>query len=507
MLSFFSHRRHHATPPTTNADSSSARTVDKRHESVVEKLGNPAHRSSGFIKRKARKRTMRRHSADSAMAHDAAQVVQLIEVWQQNDIRSIPQDNQPASTQPERHQHASLNPPPTSCNKTLVPPPHLSASITTPLGSPAISDDTVTPPPPFESAATMPPAPRSRRGTTRWASSWHRAIRSPARKRRGSVGHLRRPEVTSTSLLAGQGRFQDELALDGTVLGSGINGRVLGCVATKKGASVKRRFVVKAVAEDHCVPEVELQKTGAASPYVVPIAGVYTLPTAEWTALSGEEAPPGASNSVGVRLIVTPRYTSDLFDRWDAKGGKLPESVVQGIARQLGRAVSHLHACGITHRDIKPENLLLSSTKRWDIALADFGLATGQSPPSGWNSCTLQYAPPEQVERYITHSMEPYTSRVDEWSIGVTLFLLMVGRWPFHHSNNADDADVTRDFLAELKASPTSLNTKNATWANISEAGRDAITRLLQPDPEARMTVDELLAHPWLSNECGRRAM
>jgi serine/threonine protein kinase len=102
------------------------------------------------------------------------------------------------------------------------------------------------------------------------------------------------------------------------------------------------------------------------------------------------------------------------------------------IALGIARAVSHFHARGLIHRDIKPANLMVNLTTG-DAWLTGFGLtmrlpSTRQISDSPEVAVgTLAYMAPEQTLR-IDRSVD---SRSDLYSLGVTLYQLLVGALPF----------------------------------------------------------------------------
>lgn len=107
------------------------------------------------------------------------------------------------------------------------------------------------------------------------------------------------------------------------------------------------------------------------------------------------------------------------------KKRRLSEAEAMRYIVQIISAVSYLHEQKIVHRDIKPENILLVGDK---IKLIDFGLSNLYNPrerlktPCG-SPC---FAPPEMV---CGMPYDPMKS--DVWSIGITLYYLVVGFLPF----------------------------------------------------------------------------
>jgi serine/threonine protein kinase len=87
---------------------------------------------------------------------------------------------------------------------------------------------------------------------------------------------------------------------------------------------------------------------------------------------------------------------------------------------------------------------------------------------------------------------EAYDKSVDVWAIGVLTYTLLSGVPPFIDDNAK--LIEKRVKTGKLEFTPTYL------WEDVSASAKDIIKRMLSPDPEARMTAEQLLKHPWLSS-------
>lgn len=96
---------------------------------------------------------------------------------------------------------------------------------------------------------------------------------------------------------------------------------------------------------------------------------------------------------------------------------------------QTLKGIAHMHAVGIVHRDLKPDNLLYSD-KSEDavIKIIDFGLSKKIVKPSSLHSLvgTPYYVAPEVLNEDIN-----YGRACDLWSIGVMVYVMLVGYPPF----------------------------------------------------------------------------
>jgi serine/threonine-protein kinase len=127
---------------------------------------------------------------------------------------------------------------------------------------------------------------------------------------------------------------------------------------------------------------------------------------------------------------------SDLAELLAAQGPLTLEASV-GLVLQACEAVAEAHACGIVHRDLKPQNLFLTRTVNGSpkVKVLDFGVSKAVGIASGGMGALTQtramlgsplYMAPEQMR-----SSRDVDARVDVWALGVVLFELLTGRWPF----------------------------------------------------------------------------
>ena len=141
----------------------------------------------------------------------------------------------------------------------------------------------------------------------------------------------------------------------------------------------------------------------------------------------------------------------------------------------------------VAHRDVKPENMLLTTRDR-SIAvpkLCDFGLArTTLNPNACLTVCgTAMYLAPEIVVIARGHSclaMTGYDYRVDMWSLGVTLCVLLWAAEPFSTEHLFDDILAGRVSLED-----------RPMWVSVSDIPSRLVRRLLCFAPHDRASADE----------------
>lgn len=165
-----------------------------------------------------------------------------------------------------------------------------------------------------------------------------------------------------------------------------------------------------------------------------------------------------------------------------AKNGPFGVGQALEVGQQIAGALKCAHGAGFIHRDLKPSNIMLTETKGPLFSkLIDFGLvqpslpeATGtiredQSADGARFLGTPLFASPEQLKE------EPMDIRTDLFSLGMTLWYLLIGRAP----DSGSSAEI-----AASRLSPESYVTQLP--ASLPSQIREVLARLLQKDRKNR---------------------
>lgn len=169
--------------------------------------------------------------------------------------------------------------------------------------------------------------------------------------------------------------------------------------------------------------------------------------------------------------------------------GKLREDVARGYFQQLISAIDFCHSRGVFHRDLKPENLLLD--EEGNLKVTDFGLSafTEHLRQDGLlhTTCgTPAYVAPEVIGK------KGYDgSKADIWSCGVILYVLLAGFLPFQDENIM--AMYKKIYRGDFTCPP---------W--FSSEARRLITKMLDPNPNSRITTSKIMNSSWFKKSIPR---
>ncbi|KAJ8906430.1 hypothetical protein NDN08_002923 [Rhodosorus marinus] len=190
--------------------------------------------------------------------------------------------------------------------------------------------------------------------------------------------------------------------------------------------------------------------------------------------------------------VVMEYLTAGTLDECLAKRPQVTESQLRMIMNEIVYGLAALHSLRIVHRDIKLENIACEfETFPMGAKLLDFGFGAIIPDASDMSNAlstmlgTWMYLAPEQVNR------KPYGASVDLWAAGVLMYKCVTGKFPF-------EAESPNKVMRLIR---TGKYAYGSEWKSYSSRSRDFISKLLEPDAEARMTAVEALAHPWIAGE------
>ena len=165
---------------------------------------------------------------------------------------------------------------------------------------------------------------------------------------------------------------------------------------------------------------------------------------------------------------------------------------------QVFSGLCYLHEKKIIHRDLKLENIMVSDVEKdvltgeeyfW-IKIIDFGTAKIFEKNKTEKSIigSSYYIAPEVLR-------QKYNEKCDTWSVGVILYMTLVGVAPF-------DGRTDEEIIHRIKTGK--YNKKNSRFVEHSEEVKDLVYKLLEMNTEKRYSAKEALNHPWFQKYGGR---
>ena len=175
------------------------------------------------------------------------------------------------------------------------------------------------------------------------------------------------------------------------------------------------------------------------------------------------------------------------------------ENQLSVLFYQVFSGLVYLHEKKILHRDLKLENIMVSDIEEdivtkeqyfW-IKIIDFGTAKIFEKNRAEKAVigSSYYIAPEVLK-------QRYNEKCDTWSVGVILYMTLVGAAPF-------DGKTDNDILQRIKIGK--YNKSDARFLEHSDEVKDLVSKLLEKDINKRLSAKEALNHPWFQKYGGRK--
>jgi len=179
------------------------------------------------------------------------------------------------------------------------------------------------------------------------------------------------------------------------------------------------------------------------------------------------------------------------FTRKTIKRSVLSETFLCYIANQVLQGLHYLHRIKIAHLDLKPQNILI--TEYLDIKLIDFSVSLDYSKITN-EEVKLPYVgtpffiPPEIIKRMRVKSRD--LQKVDLFSLGVTLYALGFGQYPFDITPDDGDEEIINKMRSGWKVKDEN-NIFSSHFINF-------LNSLLEFDINKRPNINEALNNYWV---------
>ncbi|KAI3973709.1 hypothetical protein MKX01_031129 [Papaver californicum] len=187
-------------------------------------------------------------------------------------------------------------------------------------------------------------------------------------------------------------------------------------------------------------------------------------------------------------LAIVMEYAAggELFQKI-CSAGRFSEDEARFFFQQLLSGVSYCHSMEICHRDLKLENTLLDGNPSPRLKICDFGYSKSAILHSQPKSTvgTPAYIAPEVLSR------KEYDGKIaDVWSAGVTLYVMLVGAYPF------EDPEDPRNFKKTI-GRIMSVTYTIPDYVRVSAECRHLLSQIFYANPSKRITIPEIKRHPW----------
>ena len=210
------------------------------------------------------------------------------------------------------------------------------------------------------------------------------------------------------------------------------------------------------------------------------------------------------------------------FSDWRSIYSHFTVDQIKIVMYKILKALHYSHCNGIMHRDIKPQNIAIDP-ETLKVRLLDWGLADFYLPRQRYSShvATRMFKPPELLIEY-----PYYDYSIDIWSLGLTFAMMLFGKSPIHCGESDEQQlqnvadfvggrgiinyaeslkvklkpDVISDLVKRGKRGINGYVDKLPPNNNIPQEAINLLKQMMVIDHRQRITAEEALKHPFLSD-------
>ncbi|KAF5458804.1 hypothetical protein F2P56_022807 [Juglans regia] len=169
----------------------------------------------------------------------------------------------------------------------------------------------------------------------------------------------------------------------------------------------------------------------------------------------------------------------------------VPEPYLAAICKQVLKGLLYLHhEKHVIHRDLKPSNLLINHIG--EVKITDFGVSAILASTSGQANTfvgTYNYMSPERIVG------GKYGYKSDIWSLGLVLLECATGQFPYSPPEQGEGWGSFYELMETIVEEPP----PSAPSDQFSPQFCSFISACVQKEPEARLSANQLMAHPFIT--------
>ncbi|XP_056360292.1 calcium/calmodulin-dependent protein kinase kinase 2 isoform X1 [Oenanthe melanoleuca] len=164
----------------------------------------------------------------------------------------------------------------------------------------------------------------------------------------------------------------------------------------------------------------------------------------------------------------------------------LSEDQARFYFQDLIKGIEYLHYQKIIHRDIKPSNLLVGEDGH--VKIADFGVSNEFKGTDALLTNTVG-TPAFMAPETLSETRKIFSGKaLDVWAMGITLYCFVFGQCPFMDERILSLHNKIKTQTLEFPDQP-----------EVTDFLKDLISRMLDKNPESRISVPEIKLHPWVT--------